>query len=47
LSDVENVERTLFRERDRLKDDEKIDRMSENEAKKMKRDDNTNEKREF
>jgi hypothetical protein len=43
LSDVEDAERALFRERDRLKDDEKVDRMSESEAKKMKRDDNTNE----
>jgi hypothetical protein len=47
LSDVEDVERTLFRERDKLKDDERIDRMSENEAKKMTWNDNTNEKKKF
>jgi hypothetical protein len=45
LSNVENVERTLFRERDRLKNDEKIDKMSETEIKKIKRSDNTNEKK--
>jgi hypothetical protein len=45
MSDVENVERTLFRERGRSKDDERIDKMSESEAKKMRRDDNTDEKR--
>jgi hypothetical protein len=45
ISDVENVERAFFRERDRLKNDEKIDKMSENETKKMKRNDNTNEEK--
>jgi hypothetical protein len=45
LSGVENVGRALFRGRGRLKDDERADRMSESEAKKMKRDDNTNEKK--
>jgi hypothetical protein len=44
LSDVEDAERALFCERDRLKDDEKIDRVSENDAKKMRRSDNTDEK---
>jgi hypothetical protein len=43
LSDVEDAERALFCERDRLKDDERIDRVSESDAKKMKRDDNTDE----
>jgi hypothetical protein len=45
LSDVEDVERAFFREDDRLRNDEKIDKVSESEAKKMKRDDNTNEKK--
>ncbi len=44
LSDVEDAERIFFRERDRLKNDERIDRMNENETKKIKRNDNTNEK---
>jgi hypothetical protein len=45
LNDVEDVERALFRERDRLKNDEKVDKMSESETKKMKRNDNIDEKK--
>ncbi len=45
LSDVEDVERILFREDDKLRDDKRIDKMSESEMKKMKRNDNTNEKK--
>jgi hypothetical protein len=45
LSDVEDAKRALFREDDRLRDDEKIDWVSESEAKKMKRNDNINEKK--
>ncbi len=45
LSDVEDAERAFFRERDRLKNDERNDWMSESEAKKMRRNDNTNEEK--
>jgi hypothetical protein len=45
MNDVENVKRTFFRERDKLKNDAKIDKMNENETKKMKRNDNTNEEK--
>jgi hypothetical protein len=47
MSDVENVDRALFRERDRLKNDERIDKINKNETKKMKRNDNTNEEKKF
>jgi hypothetical protein len=45
MSDVEEIERVLFRERDKLRNDERIDKVSESEAKKIERNDNTNEEK--